>query len=257
MSTLARLRVAVLASGLLGCESGSLTPPPARDAALTANHTASANRFTAYPSMQTRGEVRVTLVSVGRTTRFVDQSVLDDERRSPRSPSQAREAVWERMYAVPCLEIEYVVEYLADVPMERRVFTTPTALIDGREDGRRRVADRWPGQSGVVVEMPHFYARPEGFPEVERPERAVYRQLIVWGIPQTARRIDVGFSEGTVERVEQFRFGAIPLTDARPQVPPVPHEAVPARSASAVPPGTLRRRRTRRGWSVATGAPTR
>jgi hypothetical protein len=64
----------------------------------------------------------------------------------------------------------------------------------------------------VIVEMSYLFGVPPGFPRVERPERAAYRRLIIWGVGGPAPRVDVAIEEGADGRVERFRFENVRLS---------------------------------------------
>jgi hypothetical protein len=199
-----------LASMVLGCASPQVTPHLPSDGAQPASQTAGSQQLLPFGRTQTRGQIRVTLASIGRTTRFVHQSAVDDDPPHPGAVPDGAGAG----RAVPCVELEFVVEYLADVPSERRIHGSQSVIVNGGAIDGSNVAAKWPRQSGVIVEMLHFYAGTAGFPRIERPDRAVYRRLIIWGVsnvPRYPTRVDVAIEEGADDRVESFRFENVPL----------------------------------------------
>jgi hypothetical protein len=150
---------------------------------------------------QTKGNVRVVLLKVERSTIFTSEGI--------RKPEQGK------VYPVPTFGITYLVEALGDEPIKN------WNADETDEDyvlGNRKVLDDStlpenliPGSHGANHPPSLFANGPMALPKLTNAKRAVVKEIFLRAPPTPAGALRLKLKVGLNDKTEKFSFDGIPV----------------------------------------------
>jgi hypothetical protein len=147
---------------------------------------------------QTKGLVRVVLLSVNRTTTFTSDGFKNEKNKD--------------IHAVPGCEIVFVMEALGSEPVTNKI-SGETSVFVGKKDYTAIVAENISagGSGGISSFQGHAWGEFGKKPEVSNPKRAVVYNDWHRGVRIPNGNVDLHITVGFNNHSEEFVFQNVPL----------------------------------------------
>ena len=153
---------------------------------------------TPYNPEQVRGNVRVVLLRVDRSTVFSDEGVMN--------PAQPQ-----KILAIPGVSIVYVVELLGNEPVKHwnTVETGKLAYVSGKQVNS--MPDLAGGGYGGWHEFERYDWKALKQPAVTNPKRTHVFERFERGVRVPTGKVDLHFTAGFNDQNEEFVFENVPV----------------------------------------------
>ncbi|HEY0548146.1 MAG TPA: hypothetical protein VGF13_01010 [Verrucomicrobiae bacterium] len=152
---------------------------------------------TPYNPEQSKGDLRVVLVRVDRTTTFSKEGFTNPDNTET--------------HAIPGLTVVYLVEALGRGPVPKWAHQDSAIYVGGKR--LSEVAENLSsgGSSGLLVYGSHGWAGPAQKPKVRGEKKTVIHQEWHRGVRVPNRKMDLHITVGADNKEEKFVFTDIPV----------------------------------------------
>ena len=152
---------------------------------------------TPYNPEQVKGDLRVVLVRVDRTTTFSKEWFTNPENTET--------------HAIPGLSVLYLVEAVGPGPAPKWAPQTSSVYVKGKKLSEVAGNLSAGGSSGVVTYQSHGWAGPAQKPKVRDEKKTIVYHEWHRGVRVPTGKIDLHITIGADGKEEQFIFGEIPV----------------------------------------------